>query len=151
MQNIANLIRDFDLFAVPVSLTYKGKRFFGTLAGGCFSLLLIMLFLTDSIWRLHIMMVNPELKSSFTKIYFPYTDDATNLYNITTLSSTLAVAVNSTRDDTNTILQVVFKQGTPENPDGEFVPAVNCSDFFKSDMISQSDKAFFDSTFSDEL
>ena len=46
-------VRRVDIFAVPVSLTYKGQRQFNTFVGGCFSLLLIVAFLTYSAISMH--------------------------------------------------------------------------------------------------
>ena len=48
MQKVLNTVRNIDLFAVPVSLTYKGKKKFSTPCGGFFSLLIILAFLIYS-------------------------------------------------------------------------------------------------------
>lgn len=50
-----------DLFAVPVSLTYKGKKSFSTLCGGCLSLVLIVGFLIYAGLSLHTMIAYPVL------------------------------------------------------------------------------------------
>ena len=39
---VGDLVQDCDRFAVPVELSYKGKRAFSTRLGGCVSLLLIL-------------------------------------------------------------------------------------------------------------
>ena len=41
----ANMIRSYDHFASPVSLTFKGKKRFSTIIGGFFSLLMILIVL----------------------------------------------------------------------------------------------------------
>ena len=45
MQKVMNTVRGLDLFAVPVSLTYKGQKKFGTPCGGCFSIFIIICFM----------------------------------------------------------------------------------------------------------
>ena len=85
-------LRELDFFAVPVSLTYKGQRQFGTSVGGCFSLLLIILFTAYSVYTAHEMIVNPILKNSSEKLYFSYVDN-TEAYEINTTNSTLAVKI----------------------------------------------------------
>ena len=73
MSRLLNLIRDFDLFAVPVSLTYKGKKRFNTLLGGLCSLLLLISFLTYSALTFHHLIAHPVLKSNSENIFFSLT------------------------------------------------------------------------------
>ena len=35
-------IKDQDLFAIPVQLTYQGRRAFGTIYGGCISICMVL-------------------------------------------------------------------------------------------------------------
>ena len=110
MQNILNIVRNFDLFAVPVSLTYKGKTRFTTLCGGCFSLFLIVCFFTYAGIALHQLITDPELKGNAEVLYFSRTEN-TEFYNITTNDSTLAVQIDGypyTTERTNYYLRVVF-------------------------------------------
>ena len=37
-------MRDWDFFAIPVGMTYKGQREFNTVFGGCLSIILGVLF-----------------------------------------------------------------------------------------------------------
>ena len=90
MQCILNTVRNFDLFAVPVSLTYKGKKRFNTLCGGCFSLFLILCFFSYAGISLHQLIKNPELQGNAEIMYYSRTEN-TEFYNITTKDSTLAV------------------------------------------------------------
>ena len=53
-----------DMFAVPVSLTYKGKTQFNTLCGGCFSLVIILTFVTYAGLSMHTLITQPVLKSN---------------------------------------------------------------------------------------
>ena len=53
-----------DMFAVPVSLTYKGKTQFNTLCGGCFSLVIILTFVTYAGLSMHTLITQPDLKSN---------------------------------------------------------------------------------------
>ena len=90
MQKILSKVRNLDLFARPVSLSYKGKTKFSTFCGGCFSFVIILTFLTYSGLTLHGFIVNPVLKGFEEKMSFSYYDN-TDPYNITTKNSTLAV------------------------------------------------------------
>ena len=67
MQNILNKVRDQDLFAVPVSLTYKGKTKFNTLCGGCFSLVLILAFFTYAVVTLYDLLTDPVVHNPLQK------------------------------------------------------------------------------------
>ena len=99
------LVRDLDLFAVPVSLTYKGKKRFSTLFGGCFSLVLILVFATYAALTLHKMIVNPTLKNNSTKMFFSLVDNP-ETYKIMTSNSTVAVRVTGDYNYSN--FRVVF-------------------------------------------
>ena len=92
MQNILNKVRSLDLFAVPVSLTYKGKTRFSTLCGGFFSLIIILGFLAYSVMTLHELIVHPVLKSNAERVYFSASGN-TDVFNITTKNATIAVAI----------------------------------------------------------
>ena len=45
MQQIYKAVSKLDLFALPVSLTYKGQRSFTTFGGGLLSILVVVAFL----------------------------------------------------------------------------------------------------------
>ena len=83
MQAIATGLRDLDLFAVPVGLTYRGRRKFGTFIGGFFSLFLILSFTGYAIYTLHQLIVNPTLKNNTERLYVSNSQNS-ELYNITT-------------------------------------------------------------------
>ena len=136
-------VRDMDMFAVPVSLSYKGKSHFNTLCGGCFTLVLVLTFLSYSVISLHDLITNPVLKGNAQTSYFSSADN-TDIYNITTTNSTLAVAISNlyTADEnTNKLVRVVFKRITPFGL--QFIPTVNCSDFFAGE-INEDTKDFFE-------
>ena len=62
-----------DLFAVPVSLTYKGERQFTTLLGGFFSLVIILSFLVFTAVSLHTHIVFPVfMQGNSVMTYFTY-------------------------------------------------------------------------------
>ena len=63
MKRILNKVRQLDLFAVPVQLTYKGQKGFNTLLGGFTSLVLIVILLTYSVVTLYTLIVDPVLYS----------------------------------------------------------------------------------------
>ena len=53
-------IRSRDMFAVPVSLTYRGERAFYTFCGGCISTLLILGLMVYFFIEFHREYVHPE-------------------------------------------------------------------------------------------
>ena len=83
MGSVSSGIRSIDFFAVPVSLTYKGKKKFNTLAGGCCSLLLIVFFMTYGIWTLINAIMSPVLMSQTESYYQPRTENK-DILNMTT-------------------------------------------------------------------
>lgn len=54
-----NAIESIDLFAQPVTLTYRGKREFSTVLGGCLSLVIILAFTTYASVTLHELITQP--------------------------------------------------------------------------------------------
>lgn len=63
MQKVLEVIRGFDLFAVPVQLNYKGQKAFNTAVGGCCSLILTIGFISYAAYVLKEDLVMPELTS----------------------------------------------------------------------------------------
>ena len=53
-------IRDQDLFAIPVQLTYQGQREFGTIYGGCISICLVFALCTYFAISLHYEYIHPD-------------------------------------------------------------------------------------------
>ena len=49
---IKNTIRDQDVFAIPVLMTYKGRTAFTTVLGGCMTILLVLFLLMYFIYEL---------------------------------------------------------------------------------------------------
>ena len=66
MNKIADAIRRSDLFAIPVQLTYKGSKAFNTMVGGCFSIALILAFMSIFAVDIHRGITNPEYVTSVT-------------------------------------------------------------------------------------
>ena len=91
-------IRNIDLFAVPVSLTYKGRKNFNTLAGGCFSVLLMLFFVSYGTWTLVNAITSPQLRSQTESFYMPRTESK-DILNMTTIESTIAVNVQQIKID----------------------------------------------------
>ena len=58
------LIKQQDLFGVPVQLTYKGERAFNTAFGGCLSLLLIVGMTTYFVFSFLSTYNNPQYNST---------------------------------------------------------------------------------------
>ena len=91
MQSALNLVRELDMFAMPVSLTYKGKRQFSTLLGGFCSLFLILVFMAYSAVTMHKLIVDPVFQMNNSMRQFLDSANNTEFYNITTKESSLAV------------------------------------------------------------
>ena len=90
MRTLLDYLRKIDLFAVPISLTYKGEKKFSTRIGGCFSLLLILGFIAYSITSLYHLIKNPYLQNNPESLYVSMLENS-EAYNVTTSNSTLAV------------------------------------------------------------
>ena len=90
MQKILGSLRKIDLFAVPISLTYKGEKKFSTRIGGCLSLILLLGFVAYSIVTLYDLINNPYLQENPETLYHSILEN-TEAYNVTTNNSTLAV------------------------------------------------------------
>lgn len=91
---LENAILSIDIFAQPVTLAFKGRRRFNTLAGGCLSLLIVLSFATYAAWSLNKMITKPVLVPSSENLdYFSPSDDLASAFNISTKNTTLAVYV----------------------------------------------------------
>ena len=129
-------VRENDLFAVPVHLTYKGQKSFNTLLGGFFSLTLILAFTTYSVFTLRHLIVNPHMSGQTTESYFRKSDDPATQYNITATTSTQAVqfqGIHGTglpmlNDELNSNFRVVFYQWVNFSPTA--IPGAPCRDVF---------------------
>ena len=58
------LVKDQDLFGIPVQLTYKGERAFNTVFGGCVSIVIIVSFTALFCVQLHRLYTDPEWLST---------------------------------------------------------------------------------------
>lgn len=72
METILQTIRDKDIFAVPVQLSYKGQKAFNTVAGGCISIITILAFMAVFVITLRDQIVNPDFTSRTVVNYFSY-------------------------------------------------------------------------------
>ena len=59
---LSNTIEEQDLFAVPVQVTYRGKRAFGTFFGGCISIILILSLSIYFFYELYGQITEPTFK-----------------------------------------------------------------------------------------
>lgn len=135
---VLNFVRDVDYFAVPVNLTYKGKRKFGTLLGGCCTLVIVLGLVTYALYTLQSLVLHPILRSSSEKIYFSWFDND-QAFNITTKESSMAVRLTGPDGDTaatNRNIRVVFARQHLYLPGAVYIPAVNCSEFFKDEIAA---------------
>ena len=88
----SDFVRSLDFFAVPVSLTYKGEKWFKTQLGGYCTLVLILSFFIYCGFALEKLMFNPVLvNNSYNSFFSSYLN--TDIYNISTTNSTLAVRI----------------------------------------------------------
>ena len=90
MQRLSNAVRNVDMFAVPVSLTYKGKNRFNTFCGGCFSLLIILAFVIYSGIAMHKLITKPVLWSNSEVMIIPNAKN-TQSFIVDTKVSTVAM------------------------------------------------------------
>lgn len=108
-----------------------------TFVGGCFSLMLILAFITYAALSLHLLIVYPVLVSNSESFYHDRSDAPADTYNVTTKNSTLAVFISSGsvfKKQTNQQLRVVFMQHNASTNRTTYIPAVNCTDFFAEEI-----------------
>ena len=98
MKKILGVVKNLDLFAKPIGLTYKGKSQYSTLCGGCFSLGIILTFIIYAGIYLKDLLLDPVLTGNSQKLYFSLSEN-TIAYNITTTDSTLAVQLYDGAND----------------------------------------------------
>lgn len=58
-KRLGRIIQDFDLFGVPVQLTYKGERRFNSCCGGSVSILMIVCLVGAFIWQIQNLILQP--------------------------------------------------------------------------------------------
>ena len=83
-------IRSQDLFAVPVSLTYRGETAFNTFCGGCISILLILSLMGYFAVELHREYVHPEYQQNPTRYEF----NSTSIMMHPQYGNTIAINLN---------------------------------------------------------
>jgi hypothetical protein len=60
MQRLASILRDSDLFAIPVTLAHQGRTTFNTVLGGCVTILLGLSLLAGFSVQIWILCYEPE-------------------------------------------------------------------------------------------
>ena len=99
MKYIQDAVRECDIFAIPITLTYKGDKEFTSIQGGIISIICSLTLVILGVTRLHDQYVNPVYdEDSNTKIFSYYTNQ--DSYQLNTSNFTLAIAiVDSDADD----------------------------------------------------
>ena len=146
MQSILQAVRMLDLFAVPVSLTYKGQKAFNTILGGFCSLLLIIGFGTFITLDLHKVLTNPDFSETSTSLYASYQNSEP--YELNTLNQTVALSIyrsDMTNEETNSYFRVYFLTEVQTlNADNTTtkvetpVAAVLCRDFYSAEIRKEA-------------
>lgn len=148
-KSVANALESFDLFAQPVTLTFKGKRSFGTLIGGCLSLVIVLAFAAYSAVYMKKLITEPVFHLYEQKNFFEQSEELDSAFNLTTKNSTVAVYIGTLLEETrltNQNLRVVFTQFI--NFKRTHLPAVNCTDFFSAEIAaSKANQEFFEGMF----
>lgn len=91
------------MFAQNVYFTYKGKKAFTTMLGGCCSIVLVLAFLSFFISDAYHLSTSPEYTSSTSTTFARYSSN-TEPFFMDTTEQTVAIAVQSlfrTQDEIN--------------------------------------------------
>ena len=110
-EKLTNCIKERDIFAIPVQLTYKGQRKFNTVCGGCCTIILYLaIFISFTILLLH-ELEKPEVKQTAPDIISVNEADSNTTWTIGTNSTTFAVAIKKPTDiDAEKYVRVNFYQ-----------------------------------------
>ena len=92
MKEHLEVLRKFDLFAVPISLSYKGKKEFSTKCGGFASLLIMIIFSLTASFKLYTYMTNPQFYRHTAQLDYSVDREP---YRLDTNEATLAISVSS--------------------------------------------------------
>ena len=98
---LSEAIRQFDLFARPVTLTYKGKRSYNTVLGGFLSITFVLVFTAFAILSLNTLVRHPVLTGRITTEYVPYFKNDL-IYHMKTSGQTIAVELKGFDSDGTT-------------------------------------------------
>ena len=90
--SVTDLIRQQDLFAIPVQLNYKGRRSFTTFIGGCCSILLVLSTIALFIYSSIDFFSDPRFSSNSSVSYITYSNE-TEPYTMETNKTTMAVRI----------------------------------------------------------
>ena len=85
----------FDLFTVPISLSYKGRKEFSTKCGGFVSLIIMIIFTFTASFKLFMYMSNPQFYRHTSQQDYSVDREP---YRIDTNEATLAISVSSHAD-----------------------------------------------------
>ena len=85
-------MKECDIFAIPITLTYKGDKEFQSIQGGIVSIICMLALIILGVIRLHDQQVNPVYdEDSNTRIFSYYTNQ--DSYELNTSNFTLALAI----------------------------------------------------------
>lgn len=146
MKKISESIRRQDFFAERVHLTYKGRRSFKTVVGGCVSIIMILALIsifTLDIYQLAV--AHPEFSNSSHKTFVSYTNN-NETFKLDTKQQTVALAVSRSLMRQSTIdeyFRVAFTYETL-NYEGSstqiWIQAVKCTDFYAEEIADEKEE-----------
>ena len=64
MGKFSDIVRNLDMFGMPVTLSFKRKRNFKTVLGGSISIFLTMVFLSEFLYQMITELSNPSFSAS---------------------------------------------------------------------------------------
>ena len=96
---IKNLVKQSDLFGLPVYLTYKGEKEFSTVLGGILSILLMLMFVGYSIDYIYKEFTDPSFNISRSEVIYNYYENTeADAIVLDTSLNTMAIAVEGYYD-----------------------------------------------------
>lgn len=132
-------MKRFDVFAKPVSLTYRGQFYYTTVTGGILSILLIGSFTIGFLLRFYELFFNPEYL--FTARTYSY--ENTSAMVDSAIGNTLAYALDVpglSVDETNSIFRVQFIVNNTKTNEQEYIDGMLCADIYKDFIETEEQK-----------
>ena len=128
-------IKSFDLFAIPVQLTYNGQSAYFTLCGGCVSLILIIGLSTYFGLGVREAYINPRYSKSPAE--FNYITQGGSIQP--QYGNTLAVSIdNDSLDNVHEFFRVTFTI-EDENEELSYPDAVWCDELYRDQIQKESE------------
>ena len=137
MEKFKQGIKTFDVFAKPVSLTYKGQFSFTTAFGGVLSLLLITGFTIGFLVRFWTLFFNPTYL--FTARTYSYEVNEAKLNSA--IGNTIAYSIDTpgfSMNETSAMFRIQFALDNEQKDEMNYIEGVLCTEMYKDQIMAET-------------